>query len=224
MLHGQFHTSRPSEEYRVESKVDRFPPNSTRPDVGFLVVKPTGKRACVCKRATGSLRSRAQGPWGCVLQDAPQPTEPVSFPETLVGEAFHDGDSRFSNNLFFPAGLLRFHVLLTDSLSLSLSLFFPSVVRLGNLQFYLSGDGVTLICLGIGCWAGLVAQTVNDLPAVWFDPLIGKIPWRRIWQPTPVFSPGEFPWTEEPGGLQSMGPRRVRRDRTPDTFTFTARS
>ena len=109
-------------------------------------------------------------------------------------------------------------------LSLSLSLFFPSVVRLGNLQFYLSGDGVTLICLGIGCWAGLVAQTVNDLPAVWFDPLIGKIPWRRIWQPTPVFSPGEFPWTEEPGGLQSMGPRRVRRDRTPDTFTFTARS
>ena len=24
------------------------------------------------------------------------------------------------------------------------------------------------------------------------------------WQPTPVFLPGEFPWTEEPGGLQSM--------------------
>ena len=24
-----------------------------------------------------------------------------------------------------------------------------------------------------------------------FDPRVGKIPWRRTWQPTPVFSPGE---------------------------------
>ena len=25
-----------------------------------------------------------------------------------------------------------------------------------------------------------------------FDPWVGKIPWRRAWQPTPVFLPGEF--------------------------------
>ena len=25
-----------------------------------------------------------------------------------------------------------------------------------------------------------------------FDPCVGKIPWRRAWQPTPVFLPGEF--------------------------------
>ena len=25
------------------------------------------------------------------------------------------------------------------------------------------------------------------------------------WHPTPVFLPGESPWTEEPGGLQFMG-------------------
>ena len=36
------------------------------------------------------------------------------------------------------------------------------------------------------------------------------IPWRRAWQPTPVFFPGESPWTEESGGLQSMGSQRVR--------------
>ena len=24
-----------------------------------------------------------------------------------------------------------------------------------------------------------------------FDPWVGKIPWRRAWQPTPVFLPGE---------------------------------
>ena len=25
-----------------------------------------------------------------------------------------------------------------------------------------------------------------------FDPWVGKIPWRRKWQPVPVFLPGEF--------------------------------
>ena len=25
-----------------------------------------------------------------------------------------------------------------------------------------------------------------------FDPWVGKIPWRREWQPTPIFSPGEY--------------------------------
>ena len=29
------------------------------------------------------------------------------------------------------------------------------------------------------------------------------------WQPIPVFLPGESPWIEEPGGLQSMGSQRV---------------
>ena len=41
------------------------------------------------------------------------------------------------------------------------------------------------------------------------DPLAGR---RRKWQPPPVFLPGESPWTEERGGLQSMGSQRVRRD------------
>ena len=26
----------------------------------------------------------------------------------------------------------------------------------------------------------------------WFDPWVGKIPWRRKWQPTPIFLPGKF--------------------------------
>ena len=45
-----------------------------------------------------------------------------------------------------------------------------------------------------------------------FDPWVGKIPWRRVWQSTPIFSSGESPWTEEPGGLQSMMSQRVRHD------------
>ena len=34
--------------------------------------------------------------------------------------------------------------------------------------------------------------------------------WRRAWKPTPVFLPGESPWTEEPSGLQSMGLQSVK--------------
>ena len=45
-----------------------------------------------------------------------------------------------------------------------------------------------------------------------FDPWVGKIPWRRKWQPTPVCLPGESPWTEEPGGLWFIRWQRVGHD------------
>ena len=45
-----------------------------------------------------------------------------------------------------------------------------------------------------------------------FNPWVRKIPERRAWQPTPVFSPRESARTEEPSGLQSMGSPRVRHD------------
>ena len=38
-----------------------------------------------------------------------------------------------------------------------------------------------------------------------FVPWVGKILWRKAWQSTPVFLPGESPWTEEPGRLQFTG-------------------
>ena len=49
------------------------------------------------------------------------------------------------------------------------------------------------------------AFNVGDLGWI---PRLGRSP--RRWQPIPVFLPGESPWTEEPGGLQSMGSQRVR--------------
>ena len=39
-----------------------------------------------------------------------------------------------------------------------------------------------------------LAQMVRNLPGMWepsFDSWVGKIPWRRKWQPTPIFLPGE---------------------------------
>ena len=38
----------------------------------------------------------------------------------------------------------------------------------------------------------------------WVQYMNQEDPWRRKWRPTPVFFPGKIPWTEEPGGLQSM--------------------
>ena len=42
--------------------------------------------------------------------------------------------------------------------------------------------------------ASLVAQLVKNPPAMQetgFNPWVGKIPWRRKWQPTLVFLPGK---------------------------------
>ena len=43
-----------------------------------------------------------------------------------------------------------------------------------------------------------------------FSSLIGKIPWRKKWQSTPVFFAWKILLTEEPGGLYSMGSQRDR--------------
>ena len=48
-------------------------------------------------------------------------------------------------------------------------------------------------------WAWQVVLVVKNLPANAGDrthglnPWVGKIPWRRTWQPTPVSLPGESP-------------------------------
>ena len=43
-----------------------------------------------------------------------------------------------------------------------------------------------------------------------FSPWVGKIPWRKVWQPTPILLPGES--HEEPASLQFMGSGRVGHD------------
>ena len=46
-------------------------------------------------------------------------------------------------------------------------------------------------------WASQVVPVVKNLPANaggmgGFEPWVGKIPWRRAWQPILLFLPGEF--------------------------------
>ena len=45
-----------------------------------------------------------------------------------------------------------------------------------------------------------------------FSLWVGKIPWRGKWQCTPVILAWRIPWTEEPGGLLSVGLQRVGLD------------
>ena len=76
------------------------------------------------------------------------------------------------------------------------------------------------VCVCVCCeiWASQVVLVVKNLSANagdvrrGFDPWIGRIPWRRAWQPTLVFLPGESYGQRKPGGLQSMGSQRVRHD------------
>ena len=54
--------------------------------------------------------------------------------------------------------------------------------------------------------ASLVTQRLKRLPAMWetqVQSLGWNIPWRRKWQPTPVFLPGEFH-----GGRSLVGNRQ----------------
>ena len=68
-----------------------------------------------------------------------------------------------------------------------------------------------------------VAQVVNNLPAMLetgFDPWVGKIPWRRKWQPYFSILAWKIPWTEEPGKLQSRGWQRVGHNWPTNTITI----
>ena len=63
--------------------------------------------------------------------------------------------------------------------------------------------------------ASLVAQLVKNPPAI-RETWVWSLGWEdcleEVEQPTLVFLPWESPWTEEPGGLQSMGLQRVGHD------------
>ena len=56
-----------------------------------------------------------------------------------------------------------------------------------------TGSEITMCQTFILC----LINNVGDLGSI---PGLGRFPWRRAWQPTPVFLPGESPGTDEPGG------------------------
>ena len=61
--------------------------------------------------------------------------------------------------------------------------------------------------------ASLVGLAGKNLLAnagdTWFDPWVGKIPWRRKWQPTPVFLPGEPQGQRSLAGYSPQGRKEL---------------
>ena len=51
------------------------------------------------------------------------------------------------------------------------------------------------------------------------NPWVRKIPWRREWQPTPVFLPEEFPGQRSLTGCSPWG---CMHDRVTNTFTWAS--
>ena len=65
-------------------------------------------------------------------------------------------------------------------------------------------------------WTSLVAQMVKHLPAMqetWVQCLGGENPLKKVMSTHSSILARRIPWTEEPGGLQSMVSQRVRHDR-----------
>ena len=57
----------------------------------------------------------------------------------------------------------------------------------------------TLGLLGLSWWLSS-KETTCQCRRQGFDPWVGKIPWKKKWQPTHILA-WKIPWTEEPGGL-----------------------
>ena len=75
-----------------------------------------------------------------------------------------------------------------------------------------------------GIWgASQVALVVKNVPSnvgntrLGFDPWVGKIPWRRAWQPTPVFLPGE---SYRRRSLVGYSPERRKESDTTERLTL----
>ena len=66
-----------------------------------------------------------------------------------------------------------------------------------NLYSVLKSRGITLQNFHGGSDSRVCLQCRRS----GLDPCVGKFPWRRYWQPTPVF----LPWMQEPSRLQSSG-------------------
>ena len=67
------------------------------------------------------------------------------------------------------------------------------------------------------------AQSVKNLPAaqIWFNSWVGRMPWRRQWQPTPGLLPGKSHGQRSLAGCRPGGHLESARLRT-KTFTFTS--
>ena len=85
---------------------------------------------------------------------------------------------------------------------------FPTLCKIGIVPSFLQNCDHCICCnlhkhKGLPPWLS-AKQSACQCRRQGVDPWDGKIPWRRAWQPTPVFLPGES-HGQEHDALQSMG-------------------
>ena len=125
----------------------------------------------------------------------------------------------FSDNFFHLKTwiLLLIHKKDSNTIKLfELYLLSTSFLSQGDLCIKESRYLCLLICNEIKeeyaeIWASQVALVVKNPPTnagnmrCKFDPWVWKIPWKRAWQPSPVFLPGESHWQKSLVGYNPQG-------------------
>ena len=117
------------------------------------------------------------------------------FPSTFVSDIAYNFVVSACNFLFFwyqGGGDLIECVWMCSSSAI----FWKSFRRIGDFPGSASGKESTCQC--------------RSWDRHGFDPWVRKIPWRRKWQPTPVFLPGEFQEQRSLAGYSARDCRRVR--------------
>ena len=61
-----------------------------------------------------------------------------------------------------------------------------------------------------GAWERICLPMQVDIRRDRFDPWVGEVPLEEGMATHPSILPWRIPWTEEPGGLQSIASQRVR--------------
>ena len=150
---------------------------------------------------------------------------------SLVMPARNDGDHSFSQSPYPTLPTLPKPQ--TTLLLYSLSHNYPEPLAFGrhtwdlfstlgclvNKSLCCKSQHFLISAFSLGFWGGSSSKEracqCRRLKRWGFDLWVGKISWRRAWQPTPVFWPGESPWTEEPG--RAPGHRVAESDSTEAT-------
>ena len=81
----------------------------------------------------------------------------------------------------------------------------PTNMTSFNLQYFFIGPSL------VAQWSG-ICPPIQGMQETWVQSLVGKIPWRRKWWPTPVFLPEKSRRQRSLVGYSPRGFRRVGRD------------